>query len=169
MPSLSDRLTPEQRERIRQALDGARQDVAEVLGLSPELVRANIFEAVDGHLALVADLTSNMSGRPQELTLTVEPGQGAVGTAYATGEPVLALGEAGWSGYLVGADQADKPHPELRWILSMPVPTRSSTEEPLFVLSVDGIRESRSPEELARALERLSYWSLLILALAGTR
>jgi len=143
--------------------------VAEVLGIDPELVRANIFELKDGHLALVPDLTSNMSDRPDELTLTVEPGEGAAGMAYAKGEPVLALGEAGWGGYLVGLEQAHKPHPDLKWILSLPVPPRSAAEQPLFVLNVDGLREGRSPEDLAKALERLSYWALLVLALAGTR
>jgi hypothetical protein len=149
-------LSPSQRETLSLGLRGAVTDVASVVGMDAQLVRSNMFSLIPGtnRLAMVKDATCHME-RPEELTIQMDFGKGSTGRAFANGEVVRSIWKEGWGASDIGEDdQMAKVHPDLRWILSVPI-LPSDDPKPVLVLSVDGLRKTPSLERLATALSHL--------------
>jgi hypothetical protein len=149
-------LSAQQREYLRLALSGAVNDAANEVGMRADLVRANIFARIPrtDRLAMVKDAFCHMS-RPEEYSIEMGIGTGSAGRAFASGDVVRSIWKDGWGQSDIGEDaQLAKVHPELRWILSVPIP-RAVDPEPVLVLNVDGLRETPSEGKLAMALSHL--------------
>jgi hypothetical protein len=113
---LAKSLTPIQRECVALALDGAVTDVANVVGMPADLVRANLFSQVPNtkHLCMVKDLWCHMD-RPSECKIRIAIGRGSTGIAWRSGDANRAIWNDGWGESDIG-NNADlrKVHPDLR-------------------------------------------------------
>jgi hypothetical protein len=145
---------------IESLLQAACAEVAEALAIDASRIRANVFYlSADGKLHMVPGFTWNMD-HPQELELVVPVGSGAAGQSFATGRPyVTVLGDQRWGRTLTSPDQISRIHPDLKWIISVPI---GSTTEPLLVLNVHGL-EKREAGELGNCVPRLLYWAFTLL------
>jgi hypothetical protein len=149
-------LSGQQREFLRLALSGAVNDVANVVGMKAELVRANMFARIprSQRLAMVKDAFYHMN-RPEECTIEMDVGKGCAGRAFDSGDAIRAIWKDGWGPNDIGEDdQLAKVDPELRWILSVPIPP-ATDPKPALVLSVDGLGQTPSREKLSDALSHL--------------
>jgi hypothetical protein len=159
--SLIDRLTTEQKQDILNVLSGAAKDVADTLGISIELVRSNLFGvASDRMMRMLKDLTFNMN-REEELTISMPVGYGSTGRCLKTKKPNIAIFREGWGENVIDGDELSKVHPDLQWIISVPVPPGGDTP-PIWVLNVDGLKERFGEEKLRDALHPLFFWSQMI-------
>ncbi|MGZ4688970.1 MAG: hypothetical protein ACXVKA_15295 [Acidimicrobiia bacterium] len=150
-----DSLTGEQRLILELALKGAVDDVANTVGMKPDLVRSNLFARIPKteRLRMVKGAHHHMND-PRECTLEMDIGTGASGRAFGTGEVVRAIWKEGWGQNDIGEDeQLAKLNPGLRWILSVPV--RDTEMRPALVLSVDGLNQTPTTTKLADALSHL--------------
>ena len=133
---------------------GATGFVANKLKMLRHKVRATVFMRADAtarHLKIVPGLHVNMNSangtNPKELTVAIPVDQGALsspgaGEAFDLRKPVRSLYREDWR-----ADLArDMVHPELRWILS--VPLLRSANEAFGVMNLDGLEFDRSVGEL---------------------
>jgi len=159
---LIDRLTTEQKQDILVNLSGAAKDVADTLGISIELVRSNLFGVgSDGKMRMLKDLTFNMN-REEELTISMPVGYGSTGRCLKTKKPNIAIFREGWGENVIGGEELSKVHPDLQWIISMPVPPWGDKTPPIWVLNVDGLKERCGEEQLREALRPLFSWSQMI-------
>jgi pimeloyl-ACP methyl ester carboxylesterase len=125
-------------ERITTEMETLRQQAGSILGLAPELVRANLFAPLGGALRIVPGAHSNMTYAP-EFDLKIEVGHGATGAAFDTGNPCLVVKKGNsWTGNHLPGTELDKINPALRWVISLPV--RSETRSTIVgVVNVDGL------------------------------
>lgn len=149
---------------VKDVLQTAVADVAKDLELPDGLVRGAIFNlAADGSAQIADDLTVNFEGTDSEIKLlTAEMGGVEV---MRTRTPVVTVFED-------PPPDAQRPtprqlvNPALRWIIAVPIGTTDG--DPLWVLSIDGLVESRSEAQLESAVARLLYYrELLELLLKG--
>jgi hypothetical protein len=135
--------------------------VAEELDIDADKVRTTVFGVgEDGRLYLLEALTWNMDHQP-EMTISMAAGQGSTGRCLATGAPNIAVRRttgAGWGADVLPASEMAKLHPDLSWIVSLPVVVGGEDAKPVWILNVDGLApvEQRRVEVIAPTL---LYWA----------
>ena len=127
-------------EKVRTELQAFRLEAALLLELEASLVRVNLFAPIDGALRIVPGATDNMTYAP-EFDLRIEPDHGATGTAYSRGASTIVLSDgANWSGNTLPSDELAKIHPDLRWVVALPM--RSVERDAVVgVVNVDGLKK----------------------------
>lgn len=147
---------------IRKILKGAAEESAEHLVLPVGHVRANLFgKFSDGFIRIIDDLTFQMN-HPEELTVKMPIGYGSTGRCYETGTPNIAVLKSDWGPHALADPEMRKLHPDLKWIVSVPVLSQDSTRRPIAVLNVDGIKDRRNENDLKDVLRLLFKWSAVI-------
>lgn len=165
--NLADKLSASEKGSIRNLLQGAARDVADELKIPRNLVRSNLF-GVDDHdqMKMPHDLTYNMD-REEELGISMPVGYGSTGRCFERRMPNIAVFDEDWGKDSLQDKELRKVHPDLRWVISVPVPYKELGEEhPIWVLNVDGLRIGRSKEELLNASSQLANWSFYIYLFA---
>ena len=166
---LADKLGLDQKEGIRKVLREAAGVAAKVLNLNPDLVRSNLFGR-DEHdrLRMIKDLTFQMN-HPDELTLKIPIGYGSTGRCFKSSDPNIAVLENDWGRDRIEDSELRKLHPELKWIISMPVLGGGDPARPIWVLNVDGLREKRQADDLQKALRKIFKYSATISIILGQK
>lgn len=160
--NLVNKLGNHDRQTLLTALKGAAEDVAEVLGINPEHVRANLFGSDSSNrMRMLAGLTYQMN-RDEELTISMPVGYGSTGRCFQRGKPNIAIFRGGWGENAIEDEELRKVHPDLQWIISVPVLSGGEERRPIWVLNVDGIMEKREKDDLQAALKNLFNWSQMI-------
>lgn len=160
--TVAQRLTDKQRKDLKTVLQKAAEEVAVSLQISPELVRANIFAPYeDEKMRIVPQLTYNMN-RPEELTLNIPAGYGSTGRCFRSGKPNIAILREGWGDAAIADEELRKIHPDLQWIISVPVKGIPDTVRPIWVMNIDGLKEKRNERQLQAALRNLYAWSYAV-------
>ena len=119
--------------RLPELLAAAARDVADQLKLDPGKVRAALF------------LTA---------------GQGSAGRAYESGQQNIAIYNRAQSDSSISdADERQKVHPDLKWIISTPI--FGSDRKVVAVLNVDGLEIEQAVEQLEGPAGALVYWAEL--------
>lgn len=153
---------------IRRVLRSAANDTCEALHLSSNLVRSNLFRLDDdGRLRMLPSLTHNMH-RDEEKPISMPVGYGSTGRCFASGKPNIAIFREGWGKDVIEDEELKKVHPDLRWIMSFPIPYRKKNKgkNTILVMNVDGLEERKDHAELADALGRLvPYGDIIHLVL----
>lgn len=149
---------------VKDVLQTAVSDVAKDLELPDGLVRGVIFNlAADGSARIADELAVNFDGTDAELELLAN--EMGVGELVRTRAPVVTV----FDDLPADAQEPSKRqliNPALRWIIAVPIGTTHG--DPLWVLSIDGLVESRSEPQLESAVARLLYYrELLELLLKG--
>lgn len=165
---LADKLTADQKQDILEVLRRAVSDVSESLKCSKELIRANVFGVDEqGKLRMIKELTVNMN-RPIELTIQMPIGYGSTGKSFQSGEPNIAVFHANWGVNLLSDDELRKAHPDLQWIISVPVRGKGAGTGPIWVMNIDGLKGRRDETDLRHAMKRLLDWSYTISLIIST-
>jgi hypothetical protein len=141
-------LTEDDCRAVRSILEGLRTDVAGLLGIDKSRCRANIFGEISGarRLQIVDHLMANM-GDVVEWEISVPIGKGAVGIAWAIGNSkIVVLPPQGDDS--LSPEEASRVHPDLKWIISVPIRVDGSAK---WVVNVDG-KEQRAERELEPAV-----------------
>ena len=154
--------TREQKEDLIRCLQGAVADAAAELKLSTNVVRGNLFGIDEHHhLKMVPEMTVNML-RPEEFTLSIPVGYGSAGRAFQNKEANIAVVGKKGNKSTIADEEQKKVHPDLRWIISIPVLGGNNVPAPILIMNIDGIKEARSEESLRKALPHLFHWSYAI-------
>jgi pimeloyl-ACP methyl ester carboxylesterase len=137
--------------RVHGILSLAIQTVAKHLGIQSEDLRANIFaEQRVGELSIPHNLHLNMTDSA-ERGVEIEVGRGASGHAYGLGRQAIAILNQGWGRYTLPNSQLALIDPELKWIISTPIPDPTSRWGFCGVLNIDSLRYAAN-ENLLRGL-----------------
>jgi hypothetical protein len=159
------KLSESKKRVILGALAGAAESVAESLNVPHEHVRANIFALdQDGRLRIVPGLIHNMD-RLEELSISMQAGEGSTGRAFASKKPNYAIFRQGWGENVIEGEELAKVHPELQWIISVPI--FGEGNEPVWVFNVDGLRERREPDQLRSVIGELVKWVGTVTVIAA--
>ncbi|MDQ1700708.1 MAG: hypothetical protein QOG34_2571 [Frankiaceae bacterium] len=150
----------------RLLLEASLRDVAAQLGMRTQDLRAAVFALDDdGMLRIVPDLCQNFSDS-REISIEIRPGEGTAGRAWATAKQHIAVfANVAEESTIGDRRQRELVEPELRWIVSTPV--LDGTGRPMLVLNIDGLREERDVEQLAKSAATLFYWCGLLAILMG--
>lgn len=147
--------------------------------LKRELVRENIFTFhQDGTLRILDGFHFNMEGLmlgPNELTITIPDGFLTTGRAHKYFRAVLSLkGEDGKWPYAADTEsikpelqsEVQKAHPDLKWIISMPIPYQIKPFKMVCgVLNIDGLDRVPSREQMLQLLADQTAAAALIAIL----
>ena len=167
MKDLTKRLTATQRQYILTLLQGATTDVAGVLELPQDLVRSNLFEMSDNdRVRIIRALTFNMN-RAEELTISLPVGIGSTGRCFESGQPNIAVFREDWGQDNIEEPEFRKMHPDLRWVISVPVSATERALRPKWVLNVDGLLTRKDEYDLRGALGQIFGWSQMISLVIG--
>ena len=167
MNELTKSLTSTQKQNILKLLQGATVDVAQVLGLPQDLVRSSLFERAEKERSrIISALTFNMD-REEELTISLPAGCGTTGRCFEAGQPNIAIFSADWSEDHIEEPECRKMHPNLRWIISVPVVATEVALRPKWVLNVDGLQIRKEEYELRIALGQVFGWSQMVSLVIG--
>lgn len=159
---LVDELKDLQKQYVLRAVCGAAEDVADVLEIPHNFVRSNLFGVdSDNRMRMIREFTYNMNRDP-ELTITMPVGYGSTGRCFQSGKPNIAVFREGWGEDTIDDEELRKVHPDLQWIISVPVLVGGGKVRPIWVLNVDGLRERMGESDLKRALSHLFSWSQII-------
>jgi hypothetical protein len=169
------------REKMFQVLEEARQLAWKLLNakepaLRDTMVRANVFfpdyESAGTSrrkyfLKIKPGLHINMTER--EAGITLEPGQGLTGHVFQTGEPRVAqrltTEESGWDEvYKITPELAAIVHPELKWIVSMPL--KYGEGRPIGVMNIDGLTHQCKLDDLYECSRKLTQSAIIMAGLA---
>jgi hypothetical protein len=143
-------LTEQDTEAVRAALVSARDNVATRLGCDRTHCRANVFgENRLRRLQIVNSLTVNMD-RVEEWGVSIPPGRGGTGIAWATGAPKVLIAPFAGDEDLEPADAA-RVDPELEWVISAPVDVDQSVK---WIVNVDG-RDARTRPQVEAAVHEV--------------
>jgi hypothetical protein len=159
---LANQLNKEQKDGVCKILKEVVLEVAKVLNLSSNLVRSNLF-GKDEHnsLRMIRDLTFQMD-RFAELTISMPVGYGSTGRCFSTCQSNIAVLANDWGKDVIEDEELKKVHPDLKWIISIPVLGGNEMTKPIWVLNVDGLQERKHPDELRSALSQMFKYSKLI-------
>ena len=163
---LAKSLTQDQKTGVELALQGAVTDVATAVQVPDNLVRANLFARIPNtnKLAMVMGLWHHMDLR-KEHTIRIEIGRGSTGNAWARQAASLVVWKNGWGVADIGNNkELKKVHPDLRWIISVPV---FAGMEPVLVLNVDGLEQTPSQARLQEGLCAMLRFGAGISSLLG--
>lgn len=124
--------------KVTMELQALRQRAANILRVSAQLIRVNLFAPMNGSLRIVPGATDNMNYAP-EFDLKIAENHGATGTAFGSGNPcaVVKRGD-GWTGNTLPGDELAKINPDLRWVVSLPVKSEARSTV-VGVVNVDGL------------------------------
>jgi hypothetical protein len=155
-------LSTDQTKAVQLALRGAVVDAAASLSLSTSRVRSNLFGTTgEGILGMVDALGCNMNHKP-ERSLQIRVGEGVSGQAFASGRTNVAVLHEDWGKYVLPGSEMAKLHPDLCWIISIPV-LSGPGNEPFWILNIDGLDraadEATTEEKLTDAALLLFYWA----------
>lgn len=153
---LAKRLDAEQRRNITILLEGLVGDVAGEVGMQSKFLRTNLFSCFpeSNQLGMVRDLWRNMDGG-EECTIRISIGEGSTGIAWATGNSNKVIRNGDWGESQLGdAAELAKVHPDLKWILTVPIfgSTGGTTK---LALNVDGLRLPSGVHNLDAAMGHL--------------
>lgn len=146
---------------ISRALAEAAAEAAAVLHVPVDLVRANLFGISRDHKLSILDGLTHHMDQAEELGLVLELGQGSTGVAFTTGRPNIAVLRADWGAASIPDSLLSKVHPDLRWIVSVPV-FADASGKPMWIFNVDGLRESADIAGLQAVLSRLVFYAQMI-------
>jgi hypothetical protein len=147
-------LDANKKENICLSLANAAQVAAHKLGVPDAHVRANVWGlGSDKRLRIVAELTHNMR-RPEEMTLSMQVGQGVVGLCFQQRRPLIARYDEGWGEFVLPDSEEAKVDPAVRWVIALPV-SNAAEERPMWIMTVDGLHDERSAGRLGDALGEL--------------
>lgn len=132
------RLPEKTRKRFCTELQRLRQDAANYLGQDVKEIRVNFFAPLGGALKMIPELTENMNWVP-EYDIEIQPKDGATGQVFQTGDAhiVVRRDNDQWSGNTLPTGELAKVHPDLCWIISMPVICGSRGV--VGVINIDGL------------------------------
>lgn len=131
-------LSPDMLEKVRTELQALRHAAARILEHPVESVRVNLFAPIDGALRIVPGAVDNMTYAP-ELDLKIEPNHGATGSAFQAGNPCIVVKRGPtWTGNNLPGDELDKINPALKWVVSLPVKSKSRGTV-VGIINVDGL------------------------------
>lgn len=104
-----------------------------------------------------------------ELGITLGPGQGLTGHVFQTGEPRVAqrqiAAETGWDEvYQITTELAAIIHPELKWIISMPL--KGGDGNPIGVMNIDGLKHQFNVDDLYECSRKLTQSAIVMAGLA---
>jgi hypothetical protein len=172
------------REKIREVLENARKEAFAVLrakngNLVDDNVRANIFfpkygpskTEKDYCLKIEPGLHRKMNSEA-ELEIVLEPGQGATGYAFQTGQPRVArridAGQASrWEKFFHITPELEQIiNPDLQWIISMPL---KSGGKSIGVMNIDGLIYEFNNDILQECATELTAFALIIAGLIERR
>jgi hypothetical protein len=171
MANAASRAQREKPELIHEVLRSAVADVAADQRLADGLVTGAIFGAgPDGSLRILEGQTVNLNGT--EYAIEVWPGETGVGEAFQTGNPVVTVFRSPFEESTIqDPKQRELINPALRWIIAIPVV--AGDHHALWVLSIAGLVDVRSPEQLQSSVGRLLYYreflELLLKGIAGEK
>jgi hypothetical protein len=160
---LAAELDGKQREILELALPALASEVANVVGVPTERVRANLFAKLPGsdRLGMVQNLWFQMD-YPPERTIQMDVGRGCAGLAFQSRNINRAIWKDGWGANdLVDNTELAKVNPDLRWILSVPI-FGSADPAPKLVLNVDGLHETPTQARLAEAIGHLPRFANVV-------
>jgi hypothetical protein len=159
-------------------LENARSAAFKFLGdknpaLQDNEVRANIFFPVYGSsrkwddyfLRIHPQLHLKMN-REAELGIELEPGQGVTGETFGSGGPRIGrrLDEdsaIGWpKKHRITPELEEILDPSLKWVISMPI--KGAGEQPLGVLSIDGLTHDFGQDSLQPCMQKLTPFAFIM-------
>jgi hypothetical protein len=156
-----DRLSDVQKEDVRKILRGAATLVADMLNIPHNLVRSNLFGVDDQkRLRILKESTFHMD-REEELTISMPVGYGSTGRCFQHKVSNIAVFREGWGKDTIDDQELRKVHPDLQWIISVPVLT-GKDRQIICVMNVDGLQERREEEELSKVVSHLFHYSEII-------
>jgi hypothetical protein len=162
----AQRAQEDRSEIIKDMLRTAVGDVAKDQDLPDGLVRGAIFSWTnDRSITIVDDLAVNYEG--DNAYIQFLPGETDVGDVFSSHSPVVTVFDDSAS-EAAGqyAERRKVINTPVRWIIALPIGLADG--DPLWALSVDGLVESRSEEQLESSVARLLYYrELLELLLKG--
>jgi hypothetical protein len=164
---LANQLAPVQKAQIRDSLRLAVYDAAEALEIDAKLLRSNLFgKDEQNNMRMILDFTFNMNWR-EEYTISMPVGYGSTGRCFTNGEPNIAILSEDWGKDSIEDEQLKKIHPDLRWIISMPVYIGDDKSHPFWVMNVDGLKVGLNESRLDVSLKQLFNWSKIISVIAS--
>jgi hypothetical protein len=164
---LANQLAPVQKAQIRDSLRLAVYDAAEALEIDAKLLRSNLFgKDEQNNMRMILDFTFNMNWR-EEYTISMPVGYGSTGRCFTNGEPNIAILREDWGKDSIEDEQLKKIHPDLRWIISMPVYIGDDKSHPFWVMNVDGLKVGLNESRLDVSLKQLFNWSKIISVIAS--
>lgn len=161
--------------RTKQIMGALLERSKQVLGV--QNVRSNIFTLhKDGNLRILDGFHINMEGPmvgADELTISIPNGHLSSGRAYKYFRPILSIkgSDGKWpyaSDTCIGGllEEVRKAHPELKWIISMPIPYQVRPFRLVSgVLNIDGLGEAPNIVQMRALLADLSAAAALIAVL----
>jgi hypothetical protein len=158
---------PKGKETIVKILEGAAKSTAKTLKISEDKLRANIFtltSGADGFLRIPDGFHYHMDN-PVELTVRIPPGYGCAGNAFVSKEPTIAIFEKDWGEHTINDVELKKVDKRLVWIISMPIPSPTTSGEMIGVLNVDCLKVRKEEADLERVVSDLWYWVNLLAPL----
>lgn len=125
-------------EKVVTQMQAFRQGAASILNQNVDHIRINLFAPIGGKLRIVPGASDNMTFAP-ELDISIEPDHGATGAAFVSGGASLVVKQGNsWTGNHLPGDELRKVCPDLRWVLSLPVRSKSRGIV-VGVINVDGL------------------------------
>jgi pimeloyl-ACP methyl ester carboxylesterase len=126
--------------QIRELMDLAVRRTASVINKPFEKIRSNIFLPIDGKLRIPEGFHFHMDW-PPELTVGIGFGMGSAGRAYKNRliNKAIRLGNS-WGESELTAEELNKIHPDLQWILSFPI-ANPDNGGIMGVMTIDGITD----------------------------
>ena len=137
-----------ERTSVVNYLDVTTQLVSQHLHIAHKYLRANVFcLEEDAVLRIPSGLHFNMDD-PKELSISIPVGQGCTGTAFSDRKPAIAIFEEDWGRHTLPGSELSRVHPDLKWIISMPIMPLDNSCEILGILNVDCLKIAQTREEL---------------------
>jgi hypothetical protein len=146
--------------RVLFCLRGICRSAERILNVEQKYLRSNVFrKSNDGLLRIVPGWHYNMDDRPAELGIAIPEGSGSTGSSYRQRAPVIARAKGGWGTHTLSSAEMAKIHPELQWIVSVPIPKPNGGGEILGILNADGLHEDLKVDQLRPLQEELMFWA----------
>lgn len=156
-----------ERQDILRILRGASEDIAEILNIPLNNIRANLFgKDEQNRMRMLAGLTFQMD-RTEELSISMPVGYGSTGRCFQSGKPNIAIFRGGWGKDVIEDEELRKVDPDIQWIISIPVLSGDEKIRPIWVINIDCLNERRERNELQEGLKRLFVWSQMLTLIIG--
>ncbi|MCI0563578.1 MAG: alpha/beta hydrolase [Nitrososphaera sp.] len=139
-------LSHSDRRRINGLLQLTVSVAERKLAMSTGSVRANIFVPIDDALVIPDGAHHNMDGHA-DLLIRIPVGMGSTGRTFTRRLQHIAIFKGHWGDDTLPDTELKKVHSDLRWIISSPLYDPDNGRV-FAVMNVDGLRESRTVEEL---------------------
>ena len=148
-----------------ETMDVAAQTVATRLNIDLQLIRANIFMPDGtGRLVIPDGLHYNMRN-PQETAISIAPGTGCTGTAFAERTPTIAIMRRTWGPHTLPQSILTHVDARLRWIVSVPIPDPDVPGVVCGIFTVDCLDVASERQELEVLVEDLTAIAQAVSAL----